>query len=386
MKKTLLILLSSMLLVVVILIVILFLNKKEVPNYDHLSPSIYPKREIYSIDMMMVGDALYHYDTYTDGKNRNNNSYNYEYQLEYIKPIIDNYDLAFYNQESILGGNSLGFSSYPRFNTPSQVGDAFVDAGFNVVSLANNHTLDKNEMGVINSINYWKTKDVVTAGSYASSEDRNDIKIHSKNNINYVFLSYTTTTNGLSAPKGKEYLVNTYSYDKVKNDIEKIKDKTDIILVSMHWGVEYQHTPSNRQVQIANELSSLGVDVVIGHHPHVVQPIEQINDTVVFYSLGNFISGQIGIERLIGLLGGIRIEKEIIDDKIVDVSIKKISGDLVYTYKNKYSKNYKIYPFALLTNNILPNYEKIKNTYEGYLNIKANPNISIGKLKIDKEK
>lgn len=231
------------------------------------------------LSLVMVGDALIHGSVYDDAKTVD--GYDFTGMLLEMKPIISSYDLAFYNQESILGGTELGLSTYPRFNSPYQVGDAFLDAGFNLVSLANNHTLDRGEQAILNSMNYWKTKDAYVAGSYSSEEDRDYLLIKEKNGIKYALLSYTCWTNGLSIPGGKNYLLNRYDKEIVKNDIERLRDKVDLLMVSMHFGDEYSFTPSNEQREIANYLASLGVDSIIGHHPHVVQPNEFIGDTLV---------------------------------------------------------------------------------------------------------
>ena len=252
----------------------------------------------------MVGDALIHSAVYQDAKT-GNGTYDFTPMLELIKPISSKYDLAYYNQETILGGTELGLSNYPRFNSPYEVGDAFIDAGFNMVSLATNHTMDKNEEGVINSVNYWKKhKDkVVYSGQWISAEDREKeiATIYEKNGIKYAFISYTIWTNGLETPTGKEYLNNVYSEEKAAADITKVRDKADIIIVAMHWGTEYSLGVDYKQDEIAKFLSDQGVQLIIGAHPHVVEPVEWINNgkTFVIYSLGNFISDQEGNERLI---------------------------------------------------------------------------------------
>ena len=176
------------------------------PNNDSdiVDTDVLPKET--SLSLVMVGDALIHSAVYYDAQV--DNTYNFKPMLDIMKPIISSYDLAYYNQETILGGSELGLSTYPRFNSPYELGNDFLDTGFNIVSMANNHTLDRGEQAIINSCNYWKTKDVYTAGSYCSEEDREEIKIFEKNGIKYAMLSYTTTTNGLKAPSGKEYFLN----------------------------------------------------------------------------------------------------------------------------------------------------------------------------------
>jgi poly-gamma-glutamate synthesis protein (capsule biosynthesis protein) len=319
----------------------------------------------YELSMIMAGDALIHNGVYLDAY-EGNDFYNFKPMFEDIKPVVSSYDLAFYNQETVIGGKKIGLSTYPRFNSPEEIGDALVDAGFNMISLSNNHTLDRGEEAITNSINYWKDKDVVTSGSYLSFEERNKISVHKKNNIRYAMLAYTTTTNGLRAPIGKEYLVNTYNDEIVKEDIERIKDYTDVIIVSMHWGVEYTHTPTQEQKRIAEYLSSLGVTIVIGHHPHVIQPIEFINDTLVVYSLGNFISAQVGTPKLIGMLVSLNIVKSI-DNNEISVKIEDVKGDLIYTYYDNF-KNFKVIPFNNLNDDLLNNYKQIETQYTSIIN------------------
>ena len=164
-----------------------------------------------SLSLVMVGDALIHDKIYNDAKRYGNGSYDFKPMVSLIKPIVSNYDLAYYNQETILGGSEIGVSSYPAFNSPYEVGDAMIDTGFNLVSLATNHTLDRGEKAIINSKNYWDSKkDVLAVGSYVSTEDRDDVRIRSINDITYTMLNYMYGTNGIRVPKGKEYLVNIW--------------------------------------------------------------------------------------------------------------------------------------------------------------------------------
>lgn len=321
----------------------------------------------YQARLFMVGDALIHSALYQDAKQKDG-SYDFKPMLDIIKPISSKYDLVYYNQETILGGESLGYSNYPRFNSPQEVGDAFIDAGFNIVSLATNHTMDKGEQGVINSVNYWKGQDVVASGQWTSQEERDEVKIYEKNGISYAFFSYTTWTNGLETPVGKEYLNNVYSEEKARNDISKVRDKVDVVLVAMHWGTEYSLGVSKDQEKIANYLSSLGVDIIIGAHPHVVEPVEYINDgkTFVIYSLGNFISDQEGTERLTGLMMELTINKKVSVDKKVSITISNPKAELIYTksyYRGK--RNFKVYPYSQLNNDLLVNYMNYYEKYKG---------------------
>lgn len=315
-----------------------------------------------SASMVMVGDALIHGTVYgTAHRLANYNGYDFKPMLKHIKERIKDYDLAYYNQETILGGTELGLSTYPLFNSPYEVGDAFIDAGFNLVSLATNHTIDKGERGVLNSRNYWNQQaDVLAAGSYSSFEERDKVVIKEVNGIKYAFLSYTTYTNGLIVPTGKEYLVNVYSEDLIKEEITRYRDQVDLLMVAMHWGTEYMTYPTNEQKEISEYLASLGVDLIIGCHPHVIEPIEYIDDTLVIYSLGNFISSQIGVERLTGLMLSLNIKKEEYHGKTT-ISFEDIEGTLIYTDRNN---GYIVYPYDMLTDNILNNYETYYEKYK----------------------
>jgi poly-gamma-glutamate synthesis protein (capsule biosynthesis protein) len=372
MKKV-IIRISLAVLVIIGLVVsfLIFSSKEETVFKDEEKNAVQTET---SLSLVMVGDGLIHGAVYDDAKT--STGYDFTSMLEEMKPIISSYDLAFYNQESILGGEELGLSTYPRFNSPYEVGDAFLDAGFNLVSLANNHTLDRGEQAILNSVNYWKDKDAYVAGSYSSYEDRNNIVIKEVNGIKYALLSYTCWTNGLSIPDGKTYLLNRYDEETVKQDIEKVRDQVDLLMVSMHFGDEYSFTPSSSQKEIATYLASLGVDIIIGHHPHVVQPIEFIDDTLVIYSLGNFLSGQRGIEKLTGLMVSVDVVKDLSTNKI---SLQNVSSELTYTYsdeKKGYRGNFKVYPYTKLTESILPNYETY---YNKYMVIVTHGDIRIGK-------
>lgn len=334
------------------------LNQKE-DEKENLDT--FPK--VTKLSLVMVGDALFHTALHEDGKTEN--GYDFKEMLSFMKPIISSYDLAFYNQESILGGSDLGLSSYPRFNSPYEVGDAFLDAGFNIVSLANNHTLDRGEEAILNSVSYWKKKGIMYHGSASSWDERNQVKVMEKNGIRYALLSYTDYTNDIPVPVEKEYLVNVYSEEQVKKDIESIRNQTDVILVAMHFGEEYSFEVTERQRQIAEFLSSQGVTIVIGHHPHVVEPVEMVGNTLVIYSLGNFISAQRGIERLTGLIYSVDIVKEE-NENGSRVYLENQKASLTYTYSEEmdgYRHNFKVYPYYKLTENLLPNWKDYYNQY-----------------------
>lgn len=353
---------------VIATIVGFYIQRKEnfVNEYVEVSYETVNTEEVYTASLVMVGDALIHGTVYNTHKTKK--GYDFSDIFTHIKPIVEQYDLAYYNQETILGGSELGLSTYPQFNSPIEVGKAFVDTGFNLVSLATNHTLDGRyrygNKAIINSRKFWdQQENVIASGSYTSEAEREKVVIKEKNGITYALLSYTTSTNGLPVPKGQDYLVNVYDKEKVKKEILKYRDQVDLLMVAMHWGQEYVHYPVQEQKTIAKYLASLDVDIIIGCHPHVVQPIDFIGDTLVVYSLGNFVSSQIGTERLTGLMASVDIKKTVYHGKTT-ITLDNVVGDLIYTRK---SEKYHVYPYSKLNNNILYDYKNYYKKYSKYV-------------------
>ena len=368
---------------IILIIGIYFGYNKLLNNHNNISSdskvNVDDNNHSTSISLIMAGDNLINDKLYNAAK-KDDGSYDFKSMYSYIKDIVKNYDLAYYNQETILGGSEIGVSSYPAFNSPYEVGDATIDTGFNLVSLATNHTLDRGEKAIINSLNYWNNKsNVLTSGSYLSNNDRNKVNIKEVNNITYTMLNYTYGTNGIKVPEGKEYLVNIWpctgnnpdndtKYQEykevVKEDILRVRDKVDLLIVAMHFGVEYTHVPTNYQIDMAEFLSSLGVDIIIGTHPHVIMPITYINDTLVIYSLGNFLSAQdtnIDYNTTVGLLSSIKITKNIDKDNNSSIKLSDLNNELIYT-TNK--DGYKIIPFSNPDiKDYLNDYERVYNKY-----------------------
>ena len=336
------------------------------------------EEKIYKVTMITAGDNLIHSSIYKDAYD-GKGSYDFKPMYELIKPIVSKYDIAYYNQETILGGKELGVNDYPTFNSPQEVGDAMIDAGFNLVSLATNHTMDSGEKAVLASREYWNKQDnVLAVGSYSSEEERNAIRILTKNNITYTLLNYTYGTNGMPVPSGKDYLVNVWPTDldlndverdtkyqeykkQVKKDIDAVRDKVDVLMVAMHWGIEYQYTPTEYQKDMAAYLSSLGVDIIIGTHPHVIQPVTWINNTLVVYSLGNFISAHEvkNIGNRIGLMSSVEIIK-----KNNQIEITNLKNELLYTYYTNNYENFLVVPFRKMKEEYLTNYKEIYEEYK----------------------
>lgn len=366
------------------------ITHKETTSNKTDNNKIEEKEKHYELSLIAVGDNLIHGSVYRDAnKHANYNGYDFKPMITNIKEIVSNYDIAYYNQETILGGTELGLSDYPTFNSPYEVGDAMIDAGFNLVSLATNHTMDSGKKAVENSCKYWnEKKEVLTSGSYCSEEEKNEIRIKEKNNITYTMLNYTYGTNGMPVPN--DYLVNVWPTDidninnpekdtkyqeykiKVKEDIEKVRDKVDLLIVAMHWGVEYTHNPTEYEKDMASYLSSLGVDLIIGTHPHVIQPVTWIDNTLVIYSLGNFLSAQYQNKSTCtyykcttGLMTSLKIEK-IEKGNNKEIKITNIENELIYNYYNQSTwRGFKIIPFSNPEiKEYLTDYKKVYDTYK----------------------
>ena len=368
----------------------IFINRSSIFKKDvkpkHTANEIKVEKEDvdYEAKVFMVGDALIHSSIYIDAR-QNDGSYDFKPMLQFIKPIVSKYEIAYYNQETVLGGADLGYSNYPRFNTPDACGDAFIDAGFNTVSLATNHTMDKGEVGVLHSVQYWKNHpDVAASGQWSSYDDRaaSVAKIYEVNHIKYAFISYTIWTNGLETPYGKDYLNNLYSEEKAKADIEGIRDKVDFVIVAMHWGTEYSWNVDWKQEEIANYLSGLGVDLIIGAHPHVVQTVEYINDgkTFVVYSLGNFISDQLDVDNYTGLAMEVTLRKHVGVDGNTSHSVVDPKAQLIYTtvtQRRGWSSDFRVKTYPTLTDSELRNHNSYYEQYKAIVN-KRYPNLTWG--------
>lgn len=268
------------------------------------------------IDLLMIGDVLVHEPVYKSGI-QSDGTLNYDHFFYNIQSDLDEAEIKIVNQETILGGMDLGFSSYPCFNSPQEIGDAEAKAGFNVILHATNHTMDKGFKAIENTINFWKNNypEIAVLGINEKEEDQNNIYIYNQNGFKVALLNYTYGTNGIPLPSDKPYLVNIMDKERITNDVKLAKEQADFVVVLPHWGTEYQYTPDNFQKEYTKLLSDLGVDLVIGTHPHVLENIEVItNDEghqmLVYYSLGNFVSGQTKKDRVVGGLAKVAIEKD----------------------------------------------------------------------------
>ena len=247
-----------------------------------------------TVKLAAVGDALIHENILNSGKQKDG-SYNYDAIFEHMKDYLSGFDVKIINQETIFVYDSKKFGGYPSFGTPKEVGGAMRAAGFNVITCATNHAYDRKEIGIQNTLDYWrKYKDsVLVTGIYGSQEDYDTLAIREYNGIKIAFLNYTTLLN--SGAKKEPYYIRMYKEAAALKEIQAAKKKADFVIVLPHWGVEYEHEPSEKQEKMAKKLAEAGADAIIGCHPHVVQPVKVIKTSdgrrvPCYYSLGNFVS------------------------------------------------------------------------------------------------
>lgn len=318
------------------------------------------KEEVIEVKLMAVGDNLIHESVVASGKNEDG-TYSYDFIFENIKSYVQEADISVINQETIFGGDDLPFTGYPNFNTPTKMGDTLIDAGFNVVLNASNHTRDMGLSGVLNAIKYWKTKpEVMALGIHEDKASQEVIPIMEVKGIKFALLNYTYSHNweSFSADMdGRLNMLCDYNKDtrlidfntinpQVIEDIKKAKEQADVVIVFPHWGSEYTFTPTTQQVNFGKLMTEAGADLIIGAHPHVIQPVEWIsaangNKALCFYSLGNFVSSQDLSEAMLGAMASVTFRKE---NGIVSIDESKIGAIPIvthYAYKPGYNPEYK---------------------------------------------
>ena len=286
------------------------------------------------VTLLAVGDDLVHGSTLNGGL-QEDGTYDFNHFYQHLTDEISAADIAIINQETILGGDQFAYTGYPTFNTPDAMGDAIVNAGFDVVLHATNHTMDKKDKGVEHCLEFWETRypDITVLGIYGSKEAQDTITVVEKNGIRIAMLNYTYGLNGIKIPEGKEHLVTLLTWsnrDYIRSQIRQAKELADFVIVFPHWGTEYVYEPDKNQIAWTNIFAEECVDLVIGTHPHVLEPVEWVTRSdgkqmLVFYSLGNFISGQIEAPRLLGGMANVTITEtpegtfEITDCSVIPV-------------------------------------------------------------------
>lgn len=300
------------------------------------------------VSFVAVGDNLIHDTVYEQAAARSSSGYDFSYAYEKVAPLIEAPDVAILNQETIIS-TEHNVSSYPMFNSPVEVGEEMLKIGFDVFNIATNHSLDCGEKGLISAINYWKSKNVITTGAYLNSEEQSKIAMNEVNGVKIAYLGFTESTNGLSLPSDSEVvLVRASDETLLQEKIMRAKQTADVVIVNAHWGNEYTHEPTDAQRELAEKLASWGADVIIGNHPHVIQPVEYIENsdgrrTLVAYSLGNFISAQNRGARMLGGMLNFEIVK---NNNTGKIEIENVVFSGVVTHYGYNASNIRIYPLA----------------------------------------
>ncbi|MBQ8508800.1 MAG: CapA family protein [Clostridia bacterium] len=263
------------------------------------------------ISFLAAGDNVIHPCIYMDAERRatdETRAYNFRPMYEDVADYIAGFDLAFINQETLMGGDELGLSGYPRFNSPQALGYDLCELGFDIVNIANNHMVDQYAKGLSGTIDFWhKMEDefgVTMLGGYYDAADYDTIRLIEREGVKIAFLSYTYETNGLRLPASSELVVPYIDDEDIIRQCALAKEVSDFLIVSIHWGVENSTTVSADQQRVAKLLAENGTDVIIGHHPHVLQRIEWIEsdygETLCIYSLGNLVSAMMSWQNMVG--------------------------------------------------------------------------------------
>lgn len=267
------------------------------------------------VTLCAAGDNLYH-DVIVNCGLKRDGTYNYDHIYEDIKEKIESFDIAVINQETVFAGAASGYAGYPSFNTPDAAGDALINAGFDVFLYANNHVLDRGEKALRRTVDYWTDNhpEAVIAGIHTDEDTQNDIVIVEKNGIKIAILNYTYGTNGWVS-QDKSYMVEMLDRKKVAKDLKRARKKADITIVFPHWGEEYRLTATESQKEWAQFFADNGADLIIGSHPHILEPVETITsvdgrDVICYYSLGNFVANMNYPEQTLGGLAEITIVKD----------------------------------------------------------------------------
>ncbi len=302
-----------------------------------------------TLRMLSVGDNLIHDGIYEQAKKRaGGDGYDFSYCYARVKDTIASADVATINQETIVA-KSYEPSGYPLFNSPQELGQTVVDTGFDVVNLANNHMLDKTSKGLAEAIDFWDATGLARTGAYKDTQDLESVEYIEKNGLKIGLIGITQYTNGLVLPSDSplKYIL-TSDEATIERKIKAAKAQCDVVLVNVHWGSEYTTTPAQEQRNLAKKMADWGANVIIGHHPHVLQPVEWIENsdgtrTLVAYSLGNFISQQNTAARVIGGMLHYDITKDFETGK---VTVSNVRFETIVTHYVSGSHDVQIYPLS----------------------------------------
>lgn len=294
-----------------------------------------------TVRIRATGDIMFHPSQLDGAYDYKTNTYNFEHSFKAIKSIIQEADIAIANFEGTTAGNEVyAYQGYPLFNAPDEALDAIKNAGFDILSTANNHSLDTRKAGIIRTIEQIKARGMEPMGTFTSKPETR-VLIKDVKGIRFAFMAYTEMVNGLETvltPEDLDAMVNIIDEEKMKEDIIYAKDNNaDVIIAYLHWGDEYSRIQAQRQEILADMLFRSGVDIILGSHPHVIQPTHTLDydgkTKFIAYSMGNFLSNQ-RVETLVPYGMSEQVSKYTEDGIIIDIEIEKKGSTKEVSIKN----------------------------------------------------
>ncbi len=266
-----------------------------------------------TINLTATGDILMHNTVIASGQN--GMDYNYDHLYAPIKHLIAEGDYASVNLECALAGPASGYTGYPLFNSPDAIAPALKNAGFDLVVTANNHIMDRGHQGALRTMDTLRQAGLDTAGTHKSQAEKEQFLIKNIRGVKVGYLAYCYGTNGIPVPQDKPYFFNFLERDPIIEDITALRPQVDVLVLILHWGVEYSPYPTSQQRSLATEFFQRGADVILGSHPHVIQPMEIMKvdgkDKFVIYSMGNSMGNQNGVERNSGVVLNLQFTKNL---------------------------------------------------------------------------
>lgn len=286
-----------------------------------------------TVTIAAVGDIMMHDGQIWSGYDESTGTFDYSEFFHVIKDEISSANLAMADIETTFGGKEQKYTGYPMFNSPDELADTLKETGFDIIITSNNHSLDRGVKGALRTLEVLKERELTPVGTYEFKEERDKILIKEINDIKIAFLSYTYGTNGIPIPADKPYLVNLIDEELILEDLARAQKLADAVVVYLHFGDEYQRTPSKAQRKLAHLVLKNGANVIVASHPHVIQPSEwmeveepdgEVVKKYVAYSMGNFISAQRFPHTEEGLIIKFTLKKDLKKNKVYLKDVKEI--------------------------------------------------------------
>lgn len=315
-------------------------KNNDTDNNDSFDYDSYYENKSRTFDLCAIGDIMCHNTQYFDAYIKETDEYDFSYVFDDIKKYTSSPDICIGNLETSFAGKDRGYSNYPTFNSPDSLVKAIKDIGVDVLSTASNHSLDMGFSGLSRTIDVLDENYISHLGTYKTKKDQEKILYKYIKGTKIAFINYTYGTNGIPIPKDKEFCINLINKDLIKSQIDLAKSEgAHMIVALMHWGTEYRTTADENQKELTNFLFKNGVDIILGNHPHTIEPMEKRSvtmpdgskkDCFVIYALGNFICDQNAPNTRNSLILNLRITRNS-DNKI---SIDNVSYIPIHMYKD----------------------------------------------------